>query len=137
MKLVSKNITLENVKKSNYWDLISILVWNHYSEKKYQEESNIEIKELWCGIGNGGSSHSDKWSDSSYTEEGYKRTLQAIVITFKRSDYMTYIYINTHGNIDCIGSYVNDINRAGPKYYTPNLKITNWMISNGFIEIIE
>jgi hypothetical protein len=54
MKLRPKNITLENVRKSNYWDLIASLVWNHYSEKEFQDESRIEITENWYGKGNDG-----------------------------------------------------------------------------------
>ena len=45
MKLIPKNINLESIKKSKYWDLIAILVWNHYSEKQYQDESMIEFEE--------------------------------------------------------------------------------------------
>lgn len=41
--LKPKNITLERVKQSKYWDLIGIMIWNHYSEFRYQRESMIEI----------------------------------------------------------------------------------------------
>lgn len=49
MKLVAQNITLENVKNSDYWNLIAILVWDHYSEKEEQDESKIKIEESWFG----------------------------------------------------------------------------------------
>jgi len=141
MKLVGKNITLENVKKSNYWDLISILVWNHYSEKKYQDESCIEIKESWYGKGEqGSSSHTIQWDNPLYSDEKFIRTLGQIVIVFKRSDYVTYIYIDLGGNVHCFGQYLNNKEEFKVPNYDGiqrNLDITNWMISNGFIEIIE
>jgi len=70
LKSIKENITLENVKKSNYWDLISILVWNHYSDKEYQEEDKIEITESWYGKTHGGSSHSSDWNNTNYQQEG-------------------------------------------------------------------
>jgi len=69
MKLIPQNITLENVKKSDYWNLISILVWNHYSEEKYQDDSKIEIKEDWYGKCNSGGSYSSYWDDPSHSKE--------------------------------------------------------------------
>ena len=138
MKLIPNNITLENVKKSKYWDLISILVWNHYSEKKYQDESCIEITEDWCGKFDGGSSHTHKWDDPNYSEEGYVRTLNAIVITFKRSDYITHIYIYCErGNINTFGSYIEKSNKY-PHYEGSkrNIDITNWMLENNLIKLV-
>jgi len=139
MKLVPKNITLENVKKSTYWKLISILVWNHYSELKYQEESAIEITEDWYGKCSSGGSYASKWDTPGYFEEGYVRTLNAIVIKFTRSDYVTYIYIDTTGNISCFGIYTDEEKgkSKSPHYEgsQKNLDITNWMIENNFIDI--
>ena len=139
MKLVGKNITLENVKESKYWDLIAILVWNHYSEERYQDNSCIEIKEQWCGISNIGSLHSNLWNNPDFKEDGFIRTLNYIEIKFKRSDYITYININTDGNIHCFGFYTDKKNEKTPNYHNAqrNLDITNWMLDNGFIEIIE
>ncbi len=75
MLKVTNKLTLENVKKSNYWDLISYIVWNHYSETRYQDETLIEIKENWYGKGeNGNSSHNNYWNNADYTELNYKRT---------------------------------------------------------------
>lgn len=138
MKLVAKNITLENVKKSKYWDLISILVWNHYSEEKYQDESAIEITENWYGKFSGGSSHSDKWNSPDYCEEGCVRTLGSIVITFTRSDYVTYIYIHVNGDISCFGQYVSAEKESKSPHYDGaqrNLTVTNWMMENNFIVV--
>jgi len=136
MKLIPQNITLENVKKSDYWNLISILVWNHYSEEKYQDDSKIEIKEDWYGKCNSGGSYSSYWDDPSHSEDGYVRTLKSISIIFKRSDYDTYIHVNTDGNIYCYGIY-HDREQGAPDYggAQRNLEITNWMIKNNFITI--
>lgn len=134
MKLITKNITLESVKKSKYWDLIASLVWNHYSEKRYQDESAIEMKEDWFGKALNGSTHSSKWDDPNYSEEGYVRTLNAIVIKFTRTDYVTYIYIHADGNIYCFGKYTDEEkNKKSPNYNYRNLDLTNWMIENNLI----
>lgn len=142
MVIVANNITLEKVIKSNYWDLIAILVWNHYSEKKFQDNSMIEIKENWYGKARSGSSHSNHWNDPNYSEPGYVRTLGNIVITFKRSDYITSIYINVNGNIYTFGYYTDtNIQPAGksPVYegVQRNLDLTNWMIKNNMLKIIK
>lgn len=142
MKLKARNITLENVKKSNYWKLISILVWNHYSEKRFQEESKIDIKEDWYGKCNNGGSYAQRWNNPNFSEEGYVRTLNSIVITFTRNDYITYIYIHVDGNIHCFGKYTNkkDIEEYKRPNYTGaerNLDITNWLLENNFISIIN
>ena len=135
----TNKITLENVKKSNYWDLISLLVWNHYSEKKYQDEGLIEITENWYGkgINNGCASYSYHWDNPSHTEEGYLRTLNGIKITLKRSDYNAYINIGTNGRVECYGVY-NDVNiKKTPNFYNAqnNVKICNWLLANEFLTI--
>ena len=135
MKLVAQNITLENVKKSDYWNLISILVWNHYSELEHQEESKIKIEESWFGKFPGGGSYSYKWNDPNYSEEGSVRTLNAIVITFAREDYTTYIYLYVGGNINCFGMYSDKSVKNVPHYkgLSRNLDITNWLMKNNFV----
>ena len=135
MKLVAQNITLENVKKSDYWNLISILVWNHYSELEHQEESKIKIEESWFGKFPGGGSYSYKWNDPNYSEEGSVRTLNAIVITFAREDYTTYIYLYVDGNINCFGMYSDKSVKNVPHYegLRRNLDITNWLMKNNFV----
>ena len=135
MKLVAQNITLENVKKSDYWNLISILVWNHYSELEHQEESKIKIEESWFGKFPGGGSYSYKWNDPNYSEEGSVRTLNAIVITFAREDYTTYIYLYVDGNINCFGMYSDKSVKNVPRYkgLSRNLDITNWLMKNNFV----
>jgi len=45
VKLIPQDITLEKIKQPNYWDLMAIIIWNHYSEEKYQDESKIKIEE--------------------------------------------------------------------------------------------
>lgn len=135
MKLVAQNITLENVNKSDYWNLISILVWNHYSELEHQEESKIKIKESWFGKFPGGGSYSNKWNDPNYSEEGSVRTLNAIVITFEREDYTTYIYLYVDGNINCFSMYSDKSLKKTPHYegLSRNLDITNWLMKNNFV----
>ena len=135
MKLVAQNITLENVKKSDYWNLISILVWNHYSELEHQEESKIKIEESWFGKFPGGGSYSYKWNDPNYSEEGSVRTLNAIVITLEREDYTTYIYLYVDGNINCFGMYSDKSVKKVPYYegLRRNLDITNWLMKNNFV----
>ena len=139
MKLTAKNITLENVKKSKYWDLIAILIWNHYSEERYQDNSCIEIEETYYGKGNGVSSWGACWDNPEYKDERFERTLDSVIIIFKRDDYITYIYIHTDGNIKCFGEYT-DKEKSRPPYYSGgqrSLDITNWMLDNGFIEIVK
>lgn len=135
MELVAHNITLENVKNSDYWNLISILVWDHYSEIEHQDESKIKIQESWCGKFPGGSSYSSKWDDPNYSEEGSVRTLNAIVITFEREDYKTYIYLYVDGNINCFGMYSDKSVEKAPHYggMRRNLDITNWLMKNNFV----
>ena len=143
MELISQNITLENVKKSDYWNLIAILVWNHYSEKQYQDESMIEFEENYRGVSNGCSSYGKKWDDPNYTEPGLTRELSSILIIFKRTDYVTYIFIHIDGNITCFGKYINCLTEEkknkSPNYAGSqrNLSITNWMIENNFINVID
>ena len=143
MKLIAKNITLENIKKSKYWDLIAILVWNHYSEKQYQNESMIEFEENYKGVSNDCISYSKKLDDPNYTEPGLTRELSSILIIFKRTDYVTYIFIHIDGNITCFGKYVNCLTEEkknkSPNYTGSqrNLNITNWMIENNFINVID
>ena len=138
MKLIPKNITLDYIKNSTYWKLISILVWNHYSEEKYQDESAILIEESWYGKASNSGSYAKKWDAPDYSEKGYIRTLKSIVITFTRTDYITYIYIGVDGNIYCFGQYTDKKDVA--EYKRPNyngaqrnLAITNWMIENDLI----
>jgi hypothetical protein len=139
MKLIpiEKNINLENVKKSNYWDLIAILVWNHYSDVKYQEEDKIEIVESWYGKKKGGSSYNSYWNNPNHTEEGYIRTLGSINITFSRSDFITIITISVSGNISCHGYYTDKNETKSPYYYTAqrNMDKTNWLLQNNFVTI--
>lgn len=135
LKAISKNITLENVKKSNYWDLIAMIVWNHYSEKERQDESMVEISEDWCGKTKGGSSHGKIWQDPSYTDGIHTRTLDKICIKFSRTDYITYIYINVStGEISWYGLYTDKDKHDQPRFSCfKNIEMTNWLWSNNFI----
>ena len=76
--LKPNNITLESVKKSNYWNLIGILIWNHYSEKRFQDESMIKIYESWYGQGEeGSSSYSIHWDNPEYKEKDSDKSLDS------------------------------------------------------------
>lgn len=138
IKPIQKNITLENVKKSNYWDLIAILVWNHYSEKRFQDESQIEIKESYCGKSTTGSAtmFSNSWDNPDYKEDGWIRTLYAVKIIFTRSDYVTHISINVTGNISIFGLYTDKNKTTQPTYYGlhQTISIVNWLIKNKFVK---
>ena len=140
MKLQANNITLENVKKSNYWDLIAIIVWNHYSEKPFQDESKITIEESWYGkgINDNSTSHSNNWNNPNYTVKGFIRSLRTIRIILTRNDYITHININVNGNVSCYGIYIDE-NKAKTPYYAgaqSTLDITNWMLKNNFLQLI-
>ncbi len=140
MKLIpTDNITLDNVKKSNYWKLISIVVWNHYIEEKFQDESMLTFGESYYGKaknGGGTSSHGDKWNNTEYTEEYYTRTLSSIVITFKRSDTTTYFYINVEtGNLTFFGFYNDKDKNGSPTWSHKPLHICNWLLENDFLTI--
>jgi len=136
MLLATQNITLENVKKSNYWDLIAHIVWNHYSESKFQDESMVEIKEDWCGVSHNKSSKSmgSQWDNPEYIEDGYIRTLNSIEIIFKRSDYTTWINIMINdGSVHYFTIYNDKSNHSTPQFYPNNIDVVNWCISNGFL----
>lgn len=142
LKAIKENITLDNVKKSNYWDLIGIIIWNHYSEEKYQDESMITIYEDWYGNSTdevGGGSYSQKWDDPSYTEEGYIRTLDSIKIQLSREDYTAWIYISTDGRVRCLGSYTDKERRSSPYFsgIANNMEICNWLLENNLIEVVK
>ena len=138
IKAIKENITLENVKNSNYWDLVAILVWNHYSEKRFQDESQIEIKESWCGKSINGSStmFSNSWDNPDYVEEGWKRTLYSVKIIFTRTDYVTYININVTGNINVYGLYTDKEKKTQPNYsgFHQTINIINWLLQNNFVK---
>lgn len=138
IKPIKENITLENVKNSNYWDLIAIIVWNHYSEKRFQDESQIEIKESWCGksVDRSSTSFSSSWDNPDYVEEGWIRTLHAVKIIFTRSDYVTHININVSGNVSVWGFYVNKEKKEQPNYGGLHqvINIVNWLLQNNFVK---
>lgn len=133
---IKENITLENVKNSNYWDLIAILVWNHYSESRFQDESKIEITESWCGKSKGSVCFSSEWDKPDYTEEGYTRTLWGIRIVFTRTDYITHINLTTSGRISIWGYYVDKSKKSSPIFdgFQNALGIINWQLHNKFVE---
>lgn len=139
-KLIPNNITLEKIKKSNYWELIALVVCNHYRETKYQDENLVEISEDWYAVhvsGNG-DTWSSKWKDPKYKEEGYIRTLIAIFIQLKRNDYITNIIINTiNGNISVNGYYLDEHEINNPTYRYCNLDVTNWMLDNNLLKFEE
>lgn len=135
---IKENITLENVKKSNYWDLLAILIWNHYNDPKYQEGVEIQIYENWYGVGIASESHSAKWDSPGYSEGGYVRTLNSIVIKLIRSDYTVFIHIRTSGNITCYGFYNRKEEQKQPYFsgIQRNMEQTNWLLQNNFVEVV-
>jgi len=137
MKLIPNNITLDNIKKSNYWDLISILIWNHYSETRYQDESMIEISEQWYGQGEkGSSSHNNSWNNPNHKEKDFERTLGYILIKFKRSDYESSIFINVrNGNIQLYAVYVDKTIKKSPYFYYGTTDVINWMLENNLLKL--
>lgn len=139
MELIAKNITLENIKKSNYWDLIAILIWNHYRDEEEQDESAITMDEQWYGLNKTGSSssHRVKWNNPSYKEPDYTRTLYSIKITFVRTDYTTYIDIKLDGTVVCIGRYSDPTKKGYLSYSYSSLDVVNWLCKNDFISVID
>ena len=137
MKLIPNNITLDNIKKSNYWNLISILIWNHYSEARYQDENMIEISEQWYGQGKkGSSSHNSNWNNPNHKEKDFERTLGYILIKFKRSDYESSIFINVrNGNIQLHAVYINKTIKKLPYFYYGTTDVTNWMLENNLLKL--
>ena len=143
MKLVAQNINLKSVSQSSYWELIAILVWGHYKEKRYQDERDVSFSEIWYGkeeCGGLGGSFSSKWNNPEYSEPGYIRSLHAIKIEFERSDLTTIIMLYCDGNINCFG-YYKDKNKVEkgefPTYEGAkrNLTLTNWMLKNNLLKI--
>lgn len=137
MKLIPNNITLKKVKNSNLWELFAIVIWDHYKEQKYQNNSMIEISEDWYGVNkNGSSSIRIEWNDKNYKENDFKRTLRSIVIKFSRTDYTTYFYINVKtGNINVFAHYTDQTGRNNPVFYLRSVDICNWMLENNLIKI--
>lgn len=138
MKLVPNNITLEKVKNSNLWELIALIVWNHYREERYQEENMIAVSEDWCGkSAEGGTiSYSSDWNNPEHAENNLIRTLQSIQIKFTRTDYVVYISIKIDtGNISVFGIYTDKENKKNPHFYYGNIDVTNWMLENNLLKI--
>ncbi len=133
--LKPNNITLERIKQSNYWDLIGIMIWNHYSEERYQDRSMIEIKESWYGQGEkGSSSHNYNWDNPNHKEEGYIRTLGNILIILKRTDYESTIFIDVkNGNINVYAVYTDREIKKQPYFYYGTTDVTNWMLENDLL----
>jgi len=135
----TKNINLENVKNSNYWKLISLLVWNHYIEPEYQNEDQIQITEVWRGENSDGSvtSCNQYWADPNYSEKYLTRTLSSVKITITRPDYVTYIYIGVDASIRIYGKYtIENKSISQPQYkHSFTLDVINWLLENKFIEV--
>ena len=140
MKLIPNNITLENVKKANLWELIAIIVWNHYREARFQEENMIEVSENWCGktaYGNS-TSFSNDWDNPEFTEKDFIRTLHSIDIKFTRSDYIVYIFIHvSDGNVNVYSKYTDKTNEKEPKLYFGTTDVTNWLLENDLLKVEE
>ena len=139
ISLNKENVTLKNVKNSDYWALLAIIIWGHYSEEKYQDESKVSFTEKYYGKGYTGiKSFSSLWDDPSYNKEGFTRTLRSIRIKFERSDYNTYIHIPVDTEeVLYYGMYLDrSEDKSSPRFGTnKNLRITNWMLDNGFYQI--
>ena len=98
----------------------------------------VEIYEQWYGKTKYSSSNTTFWNDPEYKNGDYVRTLQYILITFTRTDYITYIHINVEsGNIFYFGIYTNKNNESHPNYYAQPIDLMNWMLENNFIELIK
>lgn len=138
IKVNKSQITLENVRNSDYWGLISLIVWNHYSEKKHQEGYKISFEEEWYGkaTNNSGSQHSENWKNPSYTVPNYIRTMSGITIRFEREDYSVRIKLSCEsGCIHSSGRYnVKETGERGRlKLQTYNImQISNWMLKHNF-----
>lgn len=111
------------------------MIWNHYSEAKYQDESMIAIYESWYGQGkNGSSNHSKYWDNPEHKEEGYERTLGYIQIDINRTDYESTIYINVrNGNVSIHAVYVDREIKRQPIFYYGTTDVTNWMLENNLL----
>lgn len=133
---ISNNISLENLRSSDYWKLVSIVVWNHYSEEKFQNDGDIDLKEVWYGksIEGRSSNHSESWDSEDYSLDGYVRSLHAVRVILRRLDYCTYINILHTGDVTVFGKY-NDHRSKSPSYSYSGLKVTNWMLENGFLKV--
>lgn len=136
---IKENITLENVKKSDYWNLIAILVWGHYSEKKYQNEDDIEISESWYGKNSVSSSYHPRWNNPNHSEKAYVRTLDFILIKLATKYHTTHITISMKGNISCYGFYYDKEEKTMPTYNSAqrNIEKTNWLLKNNFLKVIN
>lgn len=135
MKLEVGNITLEKVKESNYWELIALLVWNHYREERHQDESKISFSERYIGKSEDGFIYDDKWNNPDYFQEGYTRTLNSVRIIFKRTDYITRIHIGVeNGSVHVIGERLEGPERVNYNNYN-YLRVSNWMLEHGFYKL--
>tara|TARA_R110000772_G_scaffold154835_2_gene265883 strand:- start:278 stop:700 length:423 start_codon:yes stop_codon:yes gene_type:complete len=132
-----EQITLENVSNSNYWDLIGLIIWSHYSEKHHQDDSMISFEEKWYGKRNNdsGGQYSPDWKNPSHKAEGYTRTMTGVVIKFKRPDYTARITISLNGCVHHFGIENSDDRKTVHFNKHNSLAITNWMLSNDFCMI--
>ena len=129
-------ITLRSVKRSKYWDLISILVWSHYSEAKFQDPKMIKIKEVWYGKTSSGGSYSRNWDEPDYKADGCERTLSGIEIEFTRSDYTTHIRIDREtGAVHSFGLYNNQEAKQVNFSNGNSLTVANWMLDHNFFKV--
>jgi len=139
MLQATNRITLKNVKKSDYWNLIALIVWNHFSEKTFQNENLIQITEEWFGVSKDGKYYltGPQWNSRTYTFKDFKRTLCCIKLTLTRHNYTVYIKIYTDGNITHSAQYNQVSTPYTPQFYPKALDLMNWCIKNNFLNLVH
>jgi len=128
MKIIPvKPFNLENLKKSNYLELINLI-------NNIETNCLIELGEHWVGVGENSTVGSNKWAKEGYSEPGYTRTLMGVTIKIEEAKRHINILITADGNIG-IHCSINDENGFNIFNVPINKKIITWLLENDFIKI--
>ena len=109
MNLTVQNITLQNIKNSDYLDLANIMIWgfkDYYG--KYLSEIIPEFNEVKIG------------------------GKDVIKISFPGNDRTFVLYIYKVGNVF---AYTEDKDDYYQNHADNPLSITNWFLRNGFLSL--
>ena len=109
MNLTTQNITLQNIKNSDYLDLANIMIWGF---KSYYGKHLSKIKPEFTEVKIGGK--------------------DVIEISFPDRDRTHIINIYKVGNVF---AYTKDKDGTFQNYADHPLDIANWFLRNGFLAI--
>lgn len=109
MNLITQNITLDNIKKSDYFDLANIMIWGF---KSYYGKHLSKIKPEFTEVKIGGK--------------------DVIKISFPGRDRTYTIHIYKVGNVF---AHTEGKDGTFQIYADHQLDVANWFLRNGFLAI--